>query len=75
MVKYNAQSPEYGYRLVYRCKRGEYGIWKWLKFHITANCKITIANFLTTHCIANMIFHEQLNLKCMNYFKITPLAY
>ena len=52
--------------------------WKWPKFHITANCKITIAKFLTNHCIENMIFHEQLNIsikKSTNYFKITKLAH
>ena len=46
--------------------------WKWPKFHITANCKITIANFLTNHC-ANMIFHEQLNIsiyKSTNYYEV-----
>ena len=46
--------------------------WKWPNFNITANCKIIIANCLTNHCIANMIFHEQLNIsiyKSTNYFK------
>ena len=46
--------------------------WKWPKFHITANCKIAITNFLTNHCIANMIFHKQFNIsinKSTNYFK------
>ena len=52
--------------------------WKCPKFHISANLKITLANFLTNHCLANMTFHEQLNIsinKITNYFKITQLAH
>ena len=61
IVKYDTQSSEFGSKQAYRCKDWIY-LWKWPKFHITANCKIPKANFLTNYCIENMIFHKQFHI-------------